>query len=76
MISGYLACNKKFAEDVGVNDREINSINDYDFSWATLTDQYRKDEVKIMNAGNARFNFAEFRTTHDVKNDCNDISQP
>lgn len=56
----YLGCNKKFAQDAGLESPEqIIGKSDFELSWKHLAPLYRADDAAIMEANTARLNFEE-----------------
>jgi PAS domain S-box-containing protein len=56
----YVGCNKALALDSGYADsNDILGKTDYDMSWADIADQYRADDLQIMDSGQPKLNFEE-----------------
>lgn len=51
--SVYVTCNAIFAEDVKIDPDEVAGKTDYDFFPHELADQYRKDDSRVINTGQA-----------------------
>jgi len=62
----YLGCNKAFAMDAGFDDpKEIIGKDDYQMSWSNLAEQYRKDDLEVIESGKDKFNIEEMLNTAD-----------
>lgn len=49
--SVYIACNKSYASDLGINPEEIEGKTDYDFFPKELAEKYRADDERIIKSG-------------------------
>jgi len=47
----YLACNGKYARDLGINPAEITGKTDYEFFPEALAEKYRADDRRIIESG-------------------------
>jgi PAS domain S-box-containing protein len=64
----YMGCNRVFAEDAGrKSSEELVGETDYDMSWRDHAEQYRQDDMEVMNSGNPKLNYEEPQTTPDGK---------
>lgn len=62
--SVYLGCNKLFAEDSGLQKPEkLVGNTDFDMGWKEQAEQYRTDDLKVMQAGVGKLNYEEPQTT-------------
>ena len=50
--SVYIACNKAYAEDLGIDKREITGKTDFDFFPDTHARKYQQDDERIMKLDN------------------------
>ena len=58
--SVYLGCNQPFAEDCGYsNPGELIGKTDYETASAALADQYRADDLQVMESGRPKLNYEE-----------------
>ena len=49
--SVYIDCNPSYAQDLGINPKEIRGKTDYDFHPPELAEKYRADDKRIMDSG-------------------------
>jgi PAS domain S-box-containing protein len=64
----YMGCNRLFAEDAGRKSSEdLVGETDYDMSWRDRAEQYRQDDMEVMNSGNPKLNYEEPQTTPEGK---------
>jgi diguanylate cyclase (GGDEF)-like protein/PAS domain S-box-containing protein len=49
----YLACNKRYAADLGITEEQIVGCDDYQFHPPELADQYQTDDRRVMQSGDA-----------------------
>ena len=49
--SNYISCNKKYADDVGIDPDEIKGKTDYEFFPRQLAEKYRRDDKQVMETG-------------------------
>jgi PAS domain S-box-containing protein len=64
----YLGCNPLFAHDASKNaPSELIGCDDYAMGWAAQADQYRADDLAVMQTGQPRLNYEELQTTPDGK---------
>ncbi len=49
--SVYLACNKRYAEDLGIEPDEIEGLTDYDFFTRVLAERYRTIDRQVIESG-------------------------
>ena len=62
--SVYLGCNKLFAEDSGLQEPEkLVGKTDFDMSWQEQAEQYRSDDLNVMQTGKRKLNYEEPQTT-------------
>ncbi len=62
----YLGCNRRFAQDAGVDaPREIVGKDDFQLAWCDQAERYRADDRRVIESGQARFNYEEPQTTPD-----------
>ena len=47
----YIDCNPSYAQDLGINPKEIRGKTDYDFHLPELAEKYRADDERIMDSG-------------------------
>jgi PAS domain S-box-containing protein len=60
----YLGCNAIFAKDAGVeNPNEVIGKNDYQMVWAVQADEYRQDDLAVIESGQAKLFYEEQQTT-------------
>jgi PAS domain S-box-containing protein len=60
----FLGCNTILAMDGGKKTPdEIIGKTDFEMSWNKQADDYRKDDLHVINTGNAKLNFEEPQTT-------------
>jgi len=56
----YLGCNRRFAQDAGVEDPQaIVGKTDYDLAWKISADQYRADDRSVIQTGVSKLHFEE-----------------
>ncbi|SFH67670.1 PAS domain S-box-containing protein/diguanylate cyclase (GGDEF) domain-containing protein [Tindallia magadiensis] len=56
----YLGCNSHFAKDSGWGSPEaLIGKNDYDMSWKSLAEDYRKDDLDVMIQEEEKINYIE-----------------
>jgi two-component system cell cycle sensor histidine kinase/response regulator CckA len=64
--SVYLGCNKPLAQDAGYADpNEIVGKTDYDTASAATADQYRADDLRVIQSGRAKLNYEEPQVAAD-----------
>ncbi len=64
----YLGCNPTFAQDAGKSSAAaLIGKDDYEMSWAAHADQYRADDLRVMESGLAELSYEEPQTTPDGK---------
>ena len=62
----YLGCNDAFARDAGLDDpATLIGRDDFELSWASNADAYRRDDRAVIESGVARLNYEETQTTPD-----------
>jgi len=62
----FLGCNKLFARDAGRETPDsLIGDNDFNMAWADQAEQYRKDDKKIIQTGQALIEYEEKQTTPD-----------
>jgi len=49
--SGYVSCNENYARDLGIRPEEIVGKTDFDFFPKELADNYRADDMRLMESG-------------------------
>lgn len=60
----FLGCNREFAADAGLERSEdIVGKSDFDMPWAELAEQYRLDDLQVMQTGIAKLDYEEPRVT-------------
>lgn len=60
----YLGCNKRFAQDTGVEDPDkLVGKNDFDMVWAEQAELYQADDRKVMEEGKCLYEYEEPQTT-------------
>lgn len=58
--SRYLGCNGLFAQDAGLGSAaEIVGRYDTDLPWSDLAERYRRDDLRLIETGEARLNYKE-----------------
>ncbi len=56
----YLGCNALFAKGTGFDSpNEVVGKVDYQMSWSDMADDFRRTDLEVMEAGEARINFEE-----------------
>jgi PAS domain S-box-containing protein len=64
----YLGCNPLFAHDASKNaPSELIGCDDYAMGWTAQAEQYRADDLAVMQTGQPRLNYEELQTTPDGK---------
>ncbi len=59
----YLGCNRRFAEDAGLDSpRDIVGKDDYQLVWREHADLYRRDDREVIMHGQAKLNIEEPQT--------------
>ena len=62
----YLGCNTAFARDAGrQTPADLIGRDDYQMAWAAQAEQYRKDDLMVMESGRTRLPYDEPQTTPD-----------
>ncbi|MDY0018447.1 MAG: PAS domain-containing protein [Anaerolineae bacterium] len=60
----FLGCNREFAADAGLERSEdIVGKSDFDMPWAELAEQYRLDDLQVLQTGNAKLDYEEPQVT-------------
>ncbi len=64
--SNYLGCNRRFAQDAGLESpEEIVGLDDYQFVWKDEADRYRTEDRTIIETEQPRLNHEESLSTPD-----------
>ncbi len=64
--SVYLGCNKRFAEDAGLESPEqIIGKSDFELSWSQQAELYRADDREVMQSGLSKLAYEEPQTWPD-----------
>ncbi|MFQ5487231.1 MAG: EAL domain-containing protein, partial [Gammaproteobacteria bacterium] len=64
----YMGCNRRFAEDAGMaTARDIVGKDDYQLAWKECADLYRSDDQRVIENGEAKYNFEEPQIGPDGK---------
>ncbi len=68
----FCGCNREFAADAGLERSEdIVGKSDSDMPWAELAEQYRLDDLQVLQTGIAKLNYEEPRSHwRDVRPGC------
>ncbi|MDD3050006.1 MAG: transporter substrate-binding domain-containing protein [Candidatus Cloacimonetes bacterium] len=62
----YMGCNKLVAKEAGVSSpEELVGLTDIDLSWKDQAEQYRVNDLKVIEGGVPQLNFEETKTTSD-----------
>jgi len=62
----YLGCNRLVAMDAGFSSPEqLIGLDDFNMPWREQAEQYRADDLSIINSGNAKINYEERLTQSD-----------
>lgn len=64
----YLGCNPAFAEDAGeASVQDVIGKDDYQLCWKDQAEQYRADDMQVINSGTPKLSYDEPQTTPDGK---------
>lgn len=62
----YLGCNPAFAKDAGMEHPEnLIGKDDFQFNWSEQAEQYRADDIQILESGIPKLSYEEQQTTPD-----------
>lgn len=60
----YLGCNTLFAKDAGyTHPSDLIGKNDFSMGWTTQAEQYRQDDLEIINTGKSKLHYEEEQTS-------------